>query len=500
MEKGFAFQTPAFLGTRFRQNHQIRQVKNNSRPHLASHRSLYPNTSHSAPSLGLLTARGLPVGANFARTHLSSHRRCHLRRCYDLVHICLQRRQLVLAARFLRVILAAHEWTTDETWRLALVILSLQPSPDGEPSGSSARIRYLQQLDLEESSVFKATNTTYALVGEYVAAGKLLEAVELLEQRVNMHPYKSQPELHTTLGLLYVFLGLKTLESRGQMTEEGVGLRALDRTTREKARRCFEQAVQVGDACVRTETHRRQRIYFMHRKHERHDAARLAQTRMRLWGTDPLQADTDDAWPEKEHPDIAKVRRRLARAEGHEDEEEPGQSGSETAGEDDSARSDMASSGGDSDDEPERGRSRTRTPSQPRDPYDKDEEDELDEDRGGEEGEGEPRTGPRAWATTWPEVASTWTVAEPFAVEMARTFLLLFPAVAPRPTPQPEPEDDTRLRQILFDDPDVPESVPASEDEQKPRRKDRKHGKHSRHRKREHRDRTRERKHKRHRH
>ncbi|ETS64882.1 hypothetical protein PaG_00855 [Moesziomyces aphidis] len=499
MEKGFAFQTPAFLGTRFRQNHQIRQVKNNSRPHLASHRSLYPNSSHSAPSLGLLTARGLPVGANFARTHLSSHRRRHLRRCYDLVHVCLQRRQLALAARFLRVILAAHEWTTDETWRLALLILSLQPTPDGGSGGSSARMRYLQQLDLEESSVFKATHTTYALVGEYVAAGKLLEAVELLEQRVNTHPYKSQPELHTTLGLLYVFLGLKTLESRGQMTEEGVGLRALDRTTREKARRCFEQAVQVGDAWVRTETHRRQRIYFMHRKHERHDAARLAQTRTRLWGTDPLQADTDDAWPEKEHPDIARVRRRLARAEGREEEEESVQSGSETAGEDESVRSDSASSDDNGDDEPERGRSHTRTPSLPRAPHDEDEEDELDKDEQGTEegGEAEPRTGPRAWAQTWPEVASTWTVAEPFAVEMARTFLALFPAVAPRPTAEPEPEDDTRLRQILFDDPDVPESVFDSEDEQKPRGK---HGKHGKHGKREHRDRTRERKHKRPRH
>lgn len=456
MEEGYIFHPPPFLGSGYRQNHQIRMLKTNSYPVLPSFRSVAPSSSHVAPSLALLTSRGTAAGPNFSRTPLISHRRKHLRRCYDLMHICLQTRQIPLAARFLNVILAAHEWTTDEGFWIALLILSLTQSESEQEAeqdanetrqGNRSKIAYLQMLDLDSSAPFKASHLTPALVREYIATNRLSDAIELLEQRINVHPYKSQPELHTTLGMLYLFVGIQTLLNRnrsdGQADAQGVTLKALDRATRQKSRACFETAIQVSEAWLRQETARRQRIWGMRKQEENADRKRL-QRRVVLWGKDPTDQnkDDEDAWPVKEHKDVRRIRKRLqgksaAAVQGSDQAE--GEDGSDAV----SSASDSLHTvsededldNSDEDQEEHRGRSRdprrspTATPAAPTSVLPGPEIEPEDE--------GRVSKGPRAWARVWPSIAPIWTPSPPFAHHLAQQFLSLL-------TPQAKPARRTR--------------------------------------------------------
>lgn len=420
MEKGYTFQPPPFLGSGFRQNHQIRTLKHNSYPFLASRRSLFPSLSHASPSTGLLTSRGAPYGAGFARTNLNSHRRKHLRRCYDLIHVCLQRRDVGNAARFLRVVLAAHEWTTDEGWRLALLLLTLhgQTNEGNEGSSSRGRLEYLQTLDLHSSAPFKATYLTTALVTEYIHANRLSDAIELLEQRINIHPYKSQPELHTLLGMLYLFVGLTTLLNA---EEGGVSVRKLDRTTKNKARRCFETALQATEGWRRGETGRRQRIWGMHANDNSGDEAKLRSKRGEVWGRDVM--DDEEEWPGEEHRDLKRVRRRL---KGGADEEDESRERHEVSDAESSASGSLyeESSPDPSSDDEERGRSRTPVPHPP--PLD-----DLDPEPTSPVAAAVPSKGPQSWIRAWPLVSPFYSPEPPFAFHLAQQFLTL---LGPSPT------------------------------------------------------------------
>ncbi|SJX62756.1 uncharacterized protein SRS1_11015 [Sporisorium reilianum f. sp. reilianum] len=464
MEKGYIFHPPPFLGSGFRQNHQIRTLKTNSLPFLSSHRSLYPSSSHASPSVSLLTSR---AATSFARNHLDSHRRRHLRKCWDCLHVCLQRGEWGLAVKFLKVILGAHEWASDVGWRLALVVLACTDAGgarEGSHSGGARRLAYLQQLDLNASAPFKAAHTTAHLVTEYIAANRLNDAIELLEQRVNVYPYKSQPQLHTLLGMLYVFVGVSSLFNarRGEAAE--VELKALDRTTKSKARLCFETAIQATESWRRSEMGKRQRIWGMHVKDVQADGERVSAKRGRVWGRDVVQ---DDDWPTEEHPDVKRARRRL---DGEESETE--EVASDVSSASGSVWSDNGASSSDDDDtEQERGRSRTPTHLNHVD---------ADAEEAAEDPQPlpAPSKGHKAWAASWPAVAPFYAPAPPLAHHIALHFLALLGApsttvysssAAPRAAEEEDGEDsdsgegvvdgiqltreeaELRLRRILFE-------------------------------------------------
>lgn len=339
------------------------------------------------------------------------------------------------------MVLGAHEWTTDVGWQMALLTLAL----GGEEGG---QVDWLKQLDLESSSAFKAAHTTYALVSEYIAEGRLSDAIELLEQRVNLHPYKGRPELHCSLGMLYLFVGIQTLLN-GSTGGEGVELRQLDRSTRTKAKQAFEQAIQSTEGWVRGERLRRQRIWFMHTKDRRVDEKRLEGNRGCVWGKDLLD-DTEDAWPTWEHADVARVRRRLERRE----------EGEEGEGESDASGSVFEGSSNASEGEREGGTPHTRSRSggaSPPPPL-------PDSDDPDAEPEELPATkGTKAWAAAWPEVADIWAVEKPLAFELAQQFLALLQPQLGGPQAEAveeegegegegEEEAEARLRRILFED------------------------------------------------
>lgn len=424
MESNHLTVPPAFLGSGFRQNHQIRALKTNSYPILTSHRSLQPSSSHTSPSLALLTTRGTALGSNFSRSNLTSHRRKHLRKCYDLVHICIQQRQLSLAGRFLKVILGAHEWNSDELFRLCLLLLSLSKSEEEEREGDGGvgKVEFLQMLDLESSSTFKATHITPVLIEEHIATGRLKDAIELLEERVNVHPYKGQPELHCLLGMMYCFVGVQTLLNSHREGGEGVELRKLDRTTKQKARLCFETTLQVSETWIRSETTKRQRIWGIRKSESEKDKVKLGRQRI-LWSLNPI--DDEEGWGKvEEHPDLTKVRRRM---KGRPDEINDGEGEERDAGnEGESSTSgsvySLSPSPCFSEDEEERGQSRTRTQPQtsPVEPSSPPLEDPAQNDE-----ERIPKHGPRAWSKSWPEIAPIWTPTPPPSVLFAKQFLSL---------------------------------------------------------------------------
>ena len=407
MERNTLFHPPAFLGSGFRQNHQIRALKSNSLPFLSSHRSVFtPSGSHTSPSVALLSSR---AALDFQRTNINSHRRAHLRRCYDLFHLAVQRRDLPLAARFLRVLLGAHEWSSHLLWQWALLLCT-------------DRLGYLQQLDLEASSAFKALYTTSLLVAEYIANRRINDAIELLEQRVNVHPYKARVELHAVLGMLYVYVGVSTLLSAGG----GGELRAMDKRTKGKARMCFETALQAEAAETRAEMARRMRVWGMRSGEEEEDAKRVRRRRERVWGTDVAGGWEHERQGEEvqEHQTIRRVRRRL---HGEHDENADGtrqESQHESEGDDESSASGSLYTDDDSDSDStgqERGRSRTPSritratpdhpdsPSRPSPPA-------------------APTKGPQAWARAWTHVAPYYTPNPPLASHLAQSFLAILNA------------------------------------------------------------------------
>ncbi|KAJ9479225.1 hypothetical protein PHBOTO_002716 [Pseudozyma hubeiensis] len=399
MERNFAFVPPPFLGTSFRQNHQIRSLKSNSYPFLPTHRSLQPSSSHTSPSTALLTSRSLLPG--FARSNLTSFRRKHLRRCYDLLHLSIQRGEWLLAGKFLRVLMAAHEWTDDSLWRTALLILSHSTDEDVE----GKKIGYLQQLDLESSAPFKATATTPNLIRAYIASNRLNDAIELLEQRVNVHPYKSQPELHAMLGMLYLYIGITTLLNT-EGSGEGVELRKLDRSTKGRARQCFETALQAKEGWVRGEKGRRQRIWGMRRRDVDGDQAWVDGKRGVVWGRDWEEQD----WEDDEHEDLKRVRRRLDGEEVEVDERSDAESSASG-----SVYSNHPAESSDDDEEEEEERGRTRS----RHKQDSDEEQNPPLEPDG------PPKGPKAWSAAWPQVSSFFTPDPPLAYHLAEQFLTL---------------------------------------------------------------------------
>ncbi|GAC94073.1 hypothetical protein PHSY_001642 [Pseudozyma hubeiensis SY62] len=402
MERNFAFVPPPFLGTSFRQNHQIRSLKSNSYPFLSTHRSLQPSSSHTSPSTALLASRSLLPG--FARSNLTSFRRKHLRRCYDLLHLSIQRGEWAVAGKFLKALMAAHEWTDDSLWRIALLILS--HSAHDEAEGERGKIAYLQQLDLESSAPFKATATTPNLIRAYIASNRLNDAIELLEQRVNVHPYKAQPELHTMLGMLYLFIGITSLLNT-EGSEEGVELRKLDRSTKGRARHCFETALQAKEGWVRGEKGRRQRIWGMRRRDVDGDQAWVSGKRGVVWGRDWEEQD----WEKEEHEDLKRVRRRLDGEEVEENEMSDAESSASG-----SLYSDHPVESSDDDgeeDEEERGRTRSRRT------LDSDEEQDPSNEAIGQQ------KGPKAWSAAWPQVSSFFTPDPPLACHLAEQFLTL---------------------------------------------------------------------------
>ncbi|PWZ02319.1 hypothetical protein BCV70DRAFT_61467 [Testicularia cyperi] len=382
MEAGYAYTPPPFLGTSYRQNHQIRLVKNNSWPRIRTHPTVdtHASTSYSSTLL-TVASRG------FESTALLSVRRRHLRRCYDLLHLCLERRHVHLAARFLGVVIKAHEWSSDLEWQLAMLVLALQPrspdphghfstsssDPESHPTyttpealaqtqkaasraASDRKIRFLQSLDLSSTFHFRAFRLTEQLVVELIAANRISDAIELLESRVSMFPYKNNPVLHCYLGMLYFYVGLapasssmstmeqeRTLSQQtgrgfeeghaaipyspagqvprpslpGEEEEEAEAAAAaaaaaetsetareaaaehvrkqLRRNAREKCRQCFEQTISACDEWTLQELRRRQRIYYMHRKEDQSSHQRMRSRRQRVWGH-PLPELARD-WP-----------------------------------------------------------------------------------------------------------------------------------------------------------------------------------------------------------
>ncbi|TKY85660.1 hypothetical protein EX895_005200 [Sporisorium graminicola] len=418
MERGYIFHPPPFPGVGFRQNHQIRALKSNSLPFHSAHRSVYASISHASPSLSLFNWR---ASVSFARSNVTSHRRKHLRKCWDCVHVCLQRGEFHLAARFLRVILNAHEWTSELEWRLALVLVA-------SSGGNGARLSYLQQLDLNGSAPFKAAHTTPLLVAEYIAANRLNDAIELLEQRVNLYPYKAQPLLHTLLGMLYMFVGISTLfNARG--AGEHVELRALDRTTKSKARLCFETAIQATQSWLRAETSKRQRMWGLHAKDAKLDGDRVKANRGAVWGRDVLADDED--WPTEEHDDIKRVRRHL---DGHGDDTQDGNEAEESEAPTLSSASgsvwsdnDPDVSDSDSTEEQPASRRKSRTPSHLNPPAPPEDADDANEDPQptATEATSAATKGPKAWAAAWTSVAPFDTPQPPLAFHLAKGFLEL---------------------------------------------------------------------------
>jgi len=64
-------------------------------------------------------------GVSFDKIREPSHRRLHLQKVFDLLHLSIGRRDGIRAFRCLRILLKSHEWRPIELWRYALEVATL---------------------------------------------------------------------------------------------------------------------------------------------------------------------------------------------------------------------------------------------------------------------------------------------------------------------------------------------------------------------------------------
>lgn len=74
-------------------------------------------------------------------TDARNQRRKHVRRLYDLVHLCILRHDRARATRALYLLMHTYEWRPAELWSLGLVVT-------GMPGGENRSVKYLQFMSL----------------------------------------------------------------------------------------------------------------------------------------------------------------------------------------------------------------------------------------------------------------------------------------------------------------------------------------------------------------
>ncbi|WFC95525.1 hypothetical protein MBRA1_002173 [Malassezia brasiliensis] len=140
--------------------------------------------THGIPAPSYLTPHTNPLDPHAVNPKvLADQRRIHVRRLYDLLQLMLLRRDARRAARCLKLLMNAPEWRPVELWKLGLEVASMSETETLAP------LRYLQYIARKRT---------------------VLDAMEETNSVIASFPYRHNPQLHTYLGLLTLYLGTLT--------------------------------------------------------------------------------------------------------------------------------------------------------------------------------------------------------------------------------------------------------------------------------------------------
>ncbi|WFD36453.1 hypothetical protein MCUN1_003332 [Malassezia cuniculi] len=171
-----------------------------------------------------------------------NQRRLHVRRLFDLVHLCILRGDRRRAARALQLLMHTYEWRPSELWHLGLVVA-------GMPGDKDYSARYLGQMSLRHPELRSVLmpHLAYALIKEerYAEARDEIEKYvfyKKLTSVISTRPHRYNPQLHVYLALLILHGSVGPTES-----EEPLGfLSAVPSAAIRAAEQHFTNAVQLA--------------------------------------------------------------------------------------------------------------------------------------------------------------------------------------------------------------------------------------------------------------
>ncbi|QRW19307.1 RNA polymerase I specific initiation factor [Rhizoctonia solani] len=132
----------------------------------------------------------------------TNSRKQHIRFTYDLLHVCLQRGDLVRARRAWAILVKCSEIDWRTLWTVGLALI---PGREGGKGGRSTRdhVNYLKRVKLQiphlQETLLKETILALIDLEEYQ------EALDELDLYIVTMPFDQNPVLHLYAGMLWLF-------------------------------------------------------------------------------------------------------------------------------------------------------------------------------------------------------------------------------------------------------------------------------------------------------
>ncbi|KAJ7781029.1 hypothetical protein B0H16DRAFT_1496884 [Mycena metata] len=132
-------------------------------------------------------------------------RKIHIRRLYDVLHICLQRNDVKRATRAWTILAHCKEMSWQTMWMTGVHILAENLD---ESEKTSERIEFLRVMMLQHPD--DRENILKELVLRLIISKQYSEALDDLELYLPSVPYQDNPLLHLYAGLLSLYLAQPT--------------------------------------------------------------------------------------------------------------------------------------------------------------------------------------------------------------------------------------------------------------------------------------------------
>ncbi|KAJ1311435.1 hypothetical protein OPQ81_009924 [Rhizoctonia solani] len=161
-----------------------------------------------------------PLFALSPRPHRTLHpstssRKQHIRFTYDLLHVCLQRGDLVRARRAWAILVKCPEIDWRTLWAIGLALI---PGREDSEGGRATRehVNYLKRVRLQiphlQETLLKETVLALIDLGEYQ------EALDELDLYIVTMPFDQNPVLHLYAGMLWLFTAQPRAETLDSST------------------------------------------------------------------------------------------------------------------------------------------------------------------------------------------------------------------------------------------------------------------------------------------
>ncbi|KAJ7368530.1 hypothetical protein DFH08DRAFT_28090 [Mycena albidolilacea] len=129
-----------------------------------------------------------------------SARKIHIRRLYDVMHMCIQRNDFARATRAWTILAHCKEINWQTKWSTSVHLLSAKNPDDPEQPVEFLRLMMLQHPE-DRETILKE------LVLRLINAERHREALDELELYLPSFPYQDNALLHVYAGLLCMYIG-----------------------------------------------------------------------------------------------------------------------------------------------------------------------------------------------------------------------------------------------------------------------------------------------------